>query len=287
MPEYYVDQEDASEMARLLKQSRFLIQAFGGWLQDHPGFEGIHRILDIGCGPGEWAAGIARTHPAIKVTGMDISQRMITFAQARVHRDRLENMSFEVGDATQFPLPYADQSFDLINACLIYAFMSRQSWPKLIEECYRLLRPGGYLRIIQEDANVSTNSPGLDEYHRRGALALYKAGQGFYPHRLGVIPRLPGMFERAGFEHLSQRHYVVNISHGTEGHQVSYEDYKILLALLQPFLVKWQVATEKEADHIYQQAMQEMLEGIPMADTSVDRFVGFWHFSSVFGQKSW
>jgi SAM-dependent methyltransferase len=216
---------------------------------------------------------------------MDLSQRMIDFASARAHQDRLDNLTFERADATHLPLPYEEASFDLINCSLIYAFMTRELWPKLIRDCFRLLKPGGFLRIIQEDANISTNSVGLDTYHRLGSLALYNAGQSFYPHRLGVIPRLRGMFERAGLVLLSQRHYIVDISSGSEGHLLAYEDYKTLLALLRPFLVKWRVATLEEANAVYEQAIQEMREGIVLEDGSHDPFVAFWHFSSVFGQK--
>jgi ubiquinone/menaquinone biosynthesis C-methylase UbiE len=286
MTEYYVDQELLEEMARLLKQSVFFIKAWGGLLAERPDFAGITSVLDIACGPGEWATQVARAFPHLKVIGMDISQRMIDFAQARVYQDQIENLHFEVGDATHLPLMYEEHSFDLINASLIYGFMTRELWPKLIEECYRLLKPGGFLRIIQEDADLKTNSPGLDEYHRRGAFALYQAGQGFYPHRLGVIPRLPGMFEKAGFVNLTQRHMIVDLSRGSEGYQVAYEDYKTLLSLLRPFLVKWEaLASIEEANALYERTMQEMSQGIMLSDGRIDPFVGFWHFSSIFGQK--
>jgi ubiquinone/menaquinone biosynthesis C-methylase UbiE len=287
MSQYYVDQEHIEEMARLLKQSRFLTKSLGGLLEDRPDFSGIGRVLDIACGPGEWATEVARQHPGITVVGMDISQRMIQFAQAKAYQDQINNITFEQADATKLPLHYADASFDFINMSLIYAFMTRTLWPLLIKECYRILRPGGALRVIQEDANVKTNSPAMDQYHRLGSLALYKAGQGYYPHQLGVIPRLRGMFKQAGFTQLSQRHYIIDISQGTEGYPLAYEDYKILLGLLRPFLVKWGVATAAEADACYQQFLKEIKYGIENEDGSHDDFVAFWHFSSVYGVKEY
>jgi ubiquinone/menaquinone biosynthesis C-methylase UbiE len=285
MSQYYVDQEHIEEMARLLKQSRFFTKSFGGLLEDKPDLSGIKRVLDVACGPGDWATGVARLHPGIHVVGMDISKRMIAFAQSKAYQDNISNITFDLGDATKLPLPYPDESFDLVNMSLIYAFMTRQLWPNLIKDCFRLLKPGGFLRIIQEDANIKTNSPAMDEYHRLGSLALYKAGQGYYPHQLGVIPRLQGMYRRAGFEVLSQRHYIVDVSQGTEGYFLAYDDYKVLLGLLRPFLVKWGVATEAEADACYFQFLKEMKHGIQLEDGSIDAYVGFWHFSSVFGMK--
>jgi ubiquinone/menaquinone biosynthesis C-methylase UbiE len=141
-------------MNRLLDQSYFLMRQFGGILPEHPDFQGIHSVLDIACGPGQWDTQVARKQPQLSIRGLDLSKRMINFASAKAHQDTLENVTFEVGDATHFPLPYADHSFDLVNASLIYAFMTRDLWPQLIQECWRILTPGGFLRIIQEDANI-------------------------------------------------------------------------------------------------------------------------------------
>lgn len=285
MSQYYVDPEDVEEMNRLLGQSYFLMKQFGGVLPERPDFEGIHQVLDIACGPGQWATEVARKHRRIEVCGIDLSERMIRFARAKAHQDHLENVTFQVADATHLPLSFPDQSFDLINASLIYALMTRDFWPHLIKECWRLLRPGGFLRIIQEDANIMTNSPAMHQYHLLGSLALQRAGASFYGDQLGVIPRLPGMFERAGFHLQAQNHYIIDVSWGTEGYRLAYEDYKILLANLRPFLVKWGVATPEEANACYQQFLQEMKQGIPLAD-GFDPFRGYWHFYSIFGKKA-
>ena len=180
MSQYYVDPEDMEEMGRLLKQSIFLMRQCGGILSEHPHIDTFHRVLDIACGPGHWATELAKKDQHLHVLGMDLSQRMINFAAAKAVQDGVENVSFEVGDATHMPLPYADGSFDLINASLMYAFMTRDLWPKLIQDCWRLLRPGGSLRIIQEDANIMTNSPAMHQYHVLGSLALQRAGVSFY-----------------------------------------------------------------------------------------------------------
>ncbi len=284
MSQYYVDPEDVEEMNRLLDQSYFLMRQFGGVLPERPDFQGIQQVLDIACGPGQWASEVARKHRHIEIHGLDLSERMIHFAHAKAHQDHLENVTFAVGDATRLPLSFPDNSFDLINASLIYAFMTRDFWPLLIKECWRLLRPGGFLRIIQEDANIMTNSPAMHQYHVLGSLALQRAGASFYSDQLGVIPRLPGMFERANFQLQTQKHHIIDVSQGTEGYRQAYEDYKILLANLRPFLVKWEVATPEEANACYQQFLHEMKHGIRI-DDGIDPYRGYWHFYSIFGQK--
>jgi hypothetical protein len=150
---------------------------------------------------------------------------------------------------------------------------------------HRLAKKG--IRAPEKDCIpiITTNSPAMERLHQLGALALYRAGKSFYPNKLGVIPRLPGMFKRAGFQIVSQRRIIVDISAGTEGHIVAYEDYKILLRLLHPFFVKWGKAKAKEVDELYEQFLQEIQQGIPSEEGYLDPFVGSWDFYSIFGQK--
>ncbi len=274
---YFVDQNEVGEMTRLLLQDRFFTETIqGGLLAEHPSFEGIHRVLDVACGPGGWATSVAQDNPAIKVRGLDISEPMINFARARAFQEGVRNIDFDILDATKYPLPYPDHSFDLINARLIYAFMKRDLWPKFVEECYRLVAPGGYLRICTEDAHFITNSWAVTRYHSLGCLALYRAGNGFYEDNLGVIPRLRGWAKNAGFVVLSQPHMVVDVSYGTEGHQIAYEDYKILLKALQPFFLRYDVGAQEELDDLYEQCLRDMQS---------EDFSAWWHFSSIWAQK--
>ncbi|RJY08864.1 class I SAM-dependent methyltransferase [Aurantiacibacter aquimixticola] len=55
------------------------------------------NVLDIGCGAGELALAIARSHPAAQVTGVDISPDLI--ATARDRSANLANLVFERADA--------------------------------------------------------------------------------------------------------------------------------------------------------------------------------------------
>jgi ubiquinone/menaquinone biosynthesis C-methylase UbiE len=276
-PGYFLDQNEVGEMTRLLLQDRFFTETIqGGLLSERPTFEGIHRVLDVACGPGGWATAVAQANPGIKVRGLDISEPMINFARARAFQEGVRNIDFDILDATTYPLPYQDHSFDFINARLLYAFMKRDWWPLLVAECYRLTAPGGFLRICTEDAHFITNSNALTHYHSLGCLALYRAGNGFYEDNLGIIPRLRNWARDAGFEVHSQSHMVIDVSYGTEGHQIAYEDYKILLKALQPFLLRFGVGSQEELDEMYEQCVRDM--------ESKD-FAAWWHFSSIWAQK--
>lgn len=53
-------------------------------------------VVDIGCGPGRFAAAFART--ARHVVGLDISERMIHYGNAHAEREGLQNVSLRVCD---------------------------------------------------------------------------------------------------------------------------------------------------------------------------------------------
>lgn len=55
------------------------------------------RAVDIGCGAGETAIGLARAKPRLKITGIDLSADLIDVAQARAGDD--DNLQFLHGDA--------------------------------------------------------------------------------------------------------------------------------------------------------------------------------------------
>jgi SAM-dependent methyltransferase len=120
---YLNDPESDAEMARLIKQGRVLTACMGGVFPEQRGhLNGIHDVLDIACGPGGWALEVASSYPHMQVTGCDISRAMIEYATLQASLQHLENVRFEVLDATA-PLPFADASFDLVNARTITIFM--------------------------------------------------------------------------------------------------------------------------------------------------------------------
>src|SRR5712691_5576152 len=60
---YFIDAESAAEMARLMIQDRLLTKGMGGLFPERADLSNLHRILDIGCGPGAWALDVADAYP--------------------------------------------------------------------------------------------------------------------------------------------------------------------------------------------------------------------------------
>ncbi|MGH2508914.1 MAG: class I SAM-dependent methyltransferase, partial [Ktedonobacteraceae bacterium] len=109
---YPLDIENAEEMERLIKQAP-LISEHAGLLPAQVVPTAGQRVLDVGCGPGEWVLEMARNYPHCQITGVDINPRMVAYGTACAHIRRLPNACFEVADVIQ-ALPFAEASIDVL-----------------------------------------------------------------------------------------------------------------------------------------------------------------------------
>ena len=274
---YFIDPEDATEMARLLLQGRLISQNMDSLLLEGLDIEKVGDILDMACGPGGWVLDVAYAHPQIQVTGVDFSQRMIAYASSLAWSQRRDNASFRIMNLLK-PLEFPEHSFDLINGRLLMSFMHRTAWAGLVQECTRILRPGGMLRLTEAENFGITNAPAYEKLNRLMVRAMQKAGQIFSPEAdtFGVMPMLGAFLRQAGCINIQQKAHIVDFSFGTEAHDGWYQNFSISFQLLQPFLLKMEVTTPEEVNHLYQQALTEMVR---------EDFRAIWLYLSVWGQK--
>jgi ubiquinone/menaquinone biosynthesis C-methylase UbiE len=98
-----------------------------------------HKVLEIGCGTGIVALGIA---PSVKsVVATDISPQMIAVAEGKAKEASLHNVDFQMCDG--YTLPFDDQSFDVVLLFNVLHFTKEPA--ALLREAHRLLKPDGYL----------------------------------------------------------------------------------------------------------------------------------------------
>jgi ubiquinone/menaquinone biosynthesis C-methylase UbiE len=273
---YVIDAESGTEMARLINQERLLTKVMGGVFPERFDLSHASHILDIGCGPGSWVLEVAFENPKIKVVGIDISRLMIEYARAHAEAQGMDNASFRVMNALE-ALEFADNSFDVVNARYINAFMLKTSWPLLMKEILRILRPGGTLLLTECEWSI-TNSLIFEKMGEMLTRVGTLTGRSFSPdgRHLGITPMLGRFLREAGFVDMQKKAHVLEFSAGTEDYGDTYQDLMAGLKLLEPFLVMMKMTTPEEFDELYQQALTELM---------LDTFCGVGFMLTVWGKK--
>jgi SAM-dependent methyltransferase len=99
------------------------------------------RVLDVGCGPGNFSRDFARAAGEGLVVGIDASATMLATA---VRRGGGGNLAYLRGDAAA--LPFADASFDAV--CCFAALYLIERPLRAVGEVARVLAPGGRLALL-------------------------------------------------------------------------------------------------------------------------------------------
>ncbi|MEY2429082.1 MAG: demethylmenaquinone methyltransferase / 2-methoxy-6-polyprenyl,4-benzoquinol methylase [Verrucomicrobiota bacterium] len=99
------------------------------------------RALDVCCGTGDLAFGLARS--GTRSVGLDFGEQMLERA-----RDKIENQKskpwFIRGDAQNIPSP--DETFDIVTVG--YGLRNLASWEAGLREMLRVARPGGRVLVL-------------------------------------------------------------------------------------------------------------------------------------------
>jgi len=99
------------------------------------------RWVELACGPGLIARALA---PRVgSVVGMDLTPAMVEKARAEATAAGVENVSFEVGDATALDFP--DDSFD--GAITRFSLHHIPAPVRVLEEMRRVVKPGGWVVV--------------------------------------------------------------------------------------------------------------------------------------------
>lgn len=257
---YFIDVNNFLELSRLPRQDRLIThQVMGGYLpeMDEENEKGIETVLDLACGPGEWAMGLAQTHPRMDIVGTDISHQMIDYAQAAAEARHIGNVTFRSMDISG-TLDFPHETFDLVNARLVGGVLLPETWEAFVNECYRICKPGGLIRLTEVEDSHTTS-----EAEERLGSALYQGmhqiGRTFSPtgRRINILPVLRKLVQEAGFRVVRQRAYVLDYSSNTPLHDDWCENLRTSLQLIKPFFAQLNQMAETEFDVLYQQLEKE------------------------------
>ena len=274
---YIINTEDAAEMARLLDQDMLTTRSMGGLFPERsPHLEGIHNILDVACGPGGWVLSLAKEYPDIEVTGVDISERMIRYAQAFARAQGLRNAHFRLMNILK-PMDFASQSFDMINARLLEGLMTPATWPALLEEMVRVCRPGGTIRLTETEGPITT-SPAFERLSRIGLHTAHQQKRCFAPdeRNIGITAVLGRMLLQAGCQHIQKKAHVFDLSAEAEDREGWFQNWTTVYDLARPFFLNMGLITDDEFKELHQQMVSEML---------ADDFGGVFYGLTVWGER--
>jgi ubiquinone/menaquinone biosynthesis C-methylase UbiE len=132
-------------------------------------------ILDLGCSVGMSTLALKEVYPQANLTGVDLSPYFLAVAQQTSRQCHFQmNWRHAAAEATGLP----DASFDLVSACLMFHELPQEAAKQIFREARRLLRPGGYLTIMDMNPKseiyakmppyiltlLKSTEPYLDEY---------------------------------------------------------------------------------------------------------------------------
>ncbi len=256
---YFVqDRSNEAELARLQVQDQMFTISMGGVLPEQPDSLRLQRVLDVGCGTGDWLIKVAQAYPDIEtLIGVDISGLMVQYARAQAETQGVSGcVEFHVMDALRM-LEFPNSFFDLVNQRLGDSYLRTWDWTKLLQEYQRVLRPGGVIRITEYDVLPASSSPAYTRFTQIFAQAFYQAGHLFTPQGDGETSQIVHLLKQCGLQQVQTRIYVLEYRAGTPEGQSWQENGAHFLRTIVPFLRKWgQVPDDYEV--LYQQALEEM-----------------------------
>src|SRR6266581_1186890 len=273
---YFVqDRQNEEELLRLVGQDRLVTASMGGVLPEQADPSAFRHVLDVACGPGGWVIEAAQAYPEMLLVGIDINQPLIEYARAQAAAHHVDDrVKFHVMDALRI-LEFPDASFDLVNLRFAISFVRTWDWPILLKKLLQVVRPGGMVRLTDEEVIHQSNSPASMQFCEMLLCALFRSGHLFAQESTGLTAHLAPLLSRYGCQQVQTRAYALQYRAGTPEGQAYVEDGVHVLRTLRPFLQKWGCMS-KDFDAIRDQALEEIRR---------PDFSATWHLLTAWGIK--
>jgi ubiquinone/menaquinone biosynthesis C-methylase UbiE len=172
-------------------------------------------------------------------------------------------------------LDFPDASFDLINLRFAISFVRTWDWPMLLKKLLQIVRPGGMIRLTDEEVLHQSNSPASMQFCEMLLCALFRSGHLFAQESTGLTAHLAPLLCQHGYLQVQTRVHALQYQAGTPEGQAYIENGKRALRTLLPFLQKWGCVS-KEFNAIRDQALEE-IQG--------PDFCATWHLLTAWGIK--
>ncbi|MBN3040695.1 MAG: class I SAM-dependent methyltransferase [Candidatus Omnitrophica bacterium] len=108
-------------------------------------------LIDIGCGEGLFLAKLARANKDLKIFGIDIWDKILDKARARLLKEGFSNIELKIMDIAK--MDFQDDFFDTLVCINVFFNLDEKTFLKSLNELTRICRKGG--RIIFDIRNKS------------------------------------------------------------------------------------------------------------------------------------
>jgi ubiquinone/menaquinone biosynthesis C-methylase UbiE len=155
------------------------------------------RILDTPCGNGFYSQLLAdRLGPKGVIDCVDLNAEYLATTRRRLQNARCKR---HVHEADAYDLPFADSTFDLVWCA--QSLISLDDALAAVQEMKRVLRPGGILAVLENDAfhHILLPWPVDLEVPLQKAIQIASRARFGSSTKLAPVRRLPKMFVEAGF----------------------------------------------------------------------------------------
>nr|BBH93676.1 hypothetical protein KTA_18750 [Thermogemmatispora argillosa] len=260
----YLLPKDLGEVNRLDFQ-HYVLRAIlrGNYLAP---IEQPRRILDVGCGTGQWAFELARQFPHAEVIGLDLEQVKATQPPP--------NYRFIQGDVLK-GLPFENNSFDFVHQRLLVGAIPLAAWPGVVQELARVTSPGGWIELVELSTHISNLIPSGPANQQLASLTGQLAALRGLDSEGIVMRSLDRYLEQAGLVNV-QRH-PIKVPLGEWGGRIG-----ALLAL--DFREVWKAISAPLAAR-FQIPESEILQLIDRACQEWDELHSCCYFTVAYGQK--
>lgn len=152
------------------------------------------HLLDVACGTGRLLRQLRLAFPALRLTGLDLSQTYL--GEAARHLAGLRPAALIAANAESIPLPEASQ--DVVVSVFLFHELPAEVRRTVMAEMSRVLKPGGTLVLI--DSLQFGDRPGWDGLLEAFPIRFHEP---YYRHYL--IDDLDGALTAAGLARVDSR----------------------------------------------------------------------------------
>jgi SAM-dependent methyltransferase len=184
---------------RYLESKPWLNQLYTSFLNIKPG----QKIVDIGCGPGDFTRQLARiSKQKATILGIDSNEKSIQAAIADTRKAGLSRtVSYKLGDVHKIPLEdgYADLT------CCRTLLMHLTDPLKAVKEMARITKPSGAVVAVEGGRMGAFYDPDDEEFSklsRRAHNAWIDGIRKLEGKTFGIGEKLPGIFRNAGLSRI-------------------------------------------------------------------------------------